>query len=85
MLDELGPRRRDALFGFYGDHLPSLPHAFGHFGFNDWASDYVLVDGAAPRARRVDLPAHLLPRMILDRLRGRGAIEESRAAALGAA
>jgi Sulfatase len=85
LLDELGPRRRDALFGFYGDHLPSLPQAFGHFGFNDWASDYVLVDGAAPRARRVDLPAHLLPRMILDRLRGRGAIEESRAAALGAA
>jgi Sulfatase len=85
LLDELGPYRRDALFGFYGDHLPSLPHAFGHFGFDDWASDYVLVDGAAPRPHRLDLPAHLLPRMILDRLRERGAIERARAAALGAA
>jgi Sulfatase len=80
LLDELGTRRRDALFGFYGDHLPSLPHAFGHFGFDDWASDYVLVDGDAPRARRVDLPAHLLPSMILDRLQRRGAIEQARAA-----
>ena len=48
LLDELGPRRRDTVFGFYGDHLPSLPRAFGHFGFDDWASDYVLVDGAHP-------------------------------------
>jgi len=85
LLDELGPHRRDALLGFYGDHLPSLPHAFGHFGFDDWASDYVVVDGGAPCARRVDLPAHLLPSMILDRLRGRGAIERARAGALGAA
>ena len=85
LLDELGPRRRDALFGFYGDHLPSLPQAFGHFGFDDWASDYVLVDGAAPRPRRLDLPAHLLPWMILDRLRERGAIERPHATALGAA
>lgn len=85
LLDELGPGRRDALFSFYGDHLPSLPHAFGHFGFDDWASDYVLVDGAARRARRLDLPAHLLPRMILERLRERGAIERPQAATLGAA
>jgi Sulfatase len=85
LLDELGPRRRNALFGFYGDHLPSLPHAFGHLAFDDWASDYVLVDGAAPRARRLDLPAHLLPWVILDRLRERGAIERPREAALGAA
>jgi hypothetical protein len=80
LLDELGPRRRDALFSFYGDHLPSLPQAFAHFGFDNRASDYVLVDGAAAGARRVDLPAHRLPSMILDRLRLRGTIERPAAA-----
>jgi Sulfatase len=85
LLDELGPCHRNALFGFYGDHLPSLPHAFDHLGFDERASDYVLVDGDAPSARRIDLPAHLLPSMILDRLRGRGAIMQPRTAALGAA
>jgi Sulfatase len=85
LLDELGPGERDALFAFYGDHLPSLPHAFEHFGFEDRASDYVLVDGAAPRARRLDLPAHLLPWMILDRLRDRGAIGGPPQAVLGTA
>jgi hypothetical protein len=85
LMEALGPRRRAGVLGFYGDHLPSLPHAFGHFRFDDWASDYVLLDGAAQRARRLDLPAHRLPQIILDRLRQRGAIEPRRAAALGAA
>ncbi|MGH7115848.1 MAG: LTA synthase family protein, partial [Stellaceae bacterium] len=85
LLEGLGPRRRDCLLGFYGDHLPSLPHAFRHFGFDEWASDYLLLDGAARRAQRVDLPAHRLPRIILDRLHQRGAIEGRRTPALGAA
>ncbi len=80
-----GIARRDGVFGFYGDHLPSLPQAFGHFGFDEWASDYVLVDGATLRARRLDMPAHRLPRVILDRLRERSAAAGRRAAALGAA
>lgn len=78
--------RRGGLLALYGDHLPSLPHAFDHFGFTDWASDYVLVeDGAASGSRRVDLPAHRLPWVILDRLRERGAIRRQCAVALGAA
>ena len=81
----LGPRRRDGVFGFYGDHLPSLPHAFAHFGFDEWASDYVVLDGAVTHPRRLDLPAHLLPQLLLDRLRRRDAIETRRAEALGAA
>jgi hypothetical protein len=85
LLDELGPQRRDALFAFYGDHLPSLPRAFSHFGFDDRTSDYVLVDGPADGEAagptRLDLPAHRLPLMILDRLRRRGAIERPSAAA----
>jgi Sulfatase len=85
LMEALGPRQRDGVLGFYGDHLPSLPGAFRHFGFDDWASDYVLVDGVAASARRLDLPAHLLPRIILDRLRERNAVEQHRAAALGAA
>ncbi len=81
----LGPRGHDGVLGFYGDHLPSLPHAFAHFGFDEWASDYVLLDGAAPRVQRRDLAADLLPWMILDRLRRRGAVEARRAAVVGAA
>jgi Sulfatase len=85
LLESLGPRRSDCLLGFYGDHVPSLPQAFRHFDFHEWASDYVLLDGAAQRAQRLDLPAYRLPRMILDRLRQRGAIDADRAAVLGAA
>lgn len=85
LLDELGPDRHDALLGFYGDHLPSLPLAFDHMGFGDWASDYVLVDSAVSRPLRLDLPAHRLAWEILDRLEARGAIERSATAALGAA
>ena len=81
----MGPRQRGGVLGFYGDHLPSLPQAFRHFGFDEWASDYVLMDGMATSARRLDLPAHQLPRIILDRLRRRNAVEERRTAAVGAA
>ena len=47
-------RRPGALLGFYGDHLPSLPRAFAHLGFEDWRSDYVIWSAAAdtPRLRR---------------------------------
>jgi len=85
LLEELGPGARDALFGFYGDHQPSLPDTFGYFGFDDWASDYVLVGGAPSQHGRLDLPAHLLPQMILPGLRDRDAIERIRAVALGVA
>jgi hypothetical protein len=81
----VGPRRHDAVLGFYGDHLPSLPLAFDHLGFGDWASDYVLVDGTASRPLRLDLPAHRLPREILDRLEARGAIKRASISALGTA
>lgn len=85
LMDGLGRRRHDGVLGFYGDHLPSLPLAFRHFGFDEWASDYVLWDGRAPHARRFDLPAHLLPRIILDALHARDAIDEPSAQTLGAA
>lgn len=85
LMQALGRHGHDAVLGFYGDHLPSLPHAFRHFGFDEWASDYVVLDAAAQGARRLDLPAHRLPQFLLDRLRQRGAIEPHRTAALGAA
>ena len=85
LLEGLGRRRRDCVFGFYGDPLPSLPHTFEHFGFDEWASDYVVFDGAMPPPRRLDLPAHLLPQLLLDRLRCKDAIEPRLAEALGAA
>ena len=37
LLEDTGARRDNAVFGFYGDHLPSLPDAFDYFGFDDWA------------------------------------------------
>ena len=85
LLDGICSRQRGGVLALYGDHLPSLPHAFDHFGFADWASDYVLVDYAASSPHRVDLPAHRLPWVILDRLRERGAIQRQRTMALGAA
>ncbi len=65
----------DGILGFYGDHLPSLPRAFDHFGFDEMSSDYVLWQSAARPARRLDLPAHRLPRMIIEALRDCGAID----------
>jgi Sulfatase len=85
LAEGLGPRGRDGMLGFYGDHQPSLPEAFSHFSFNEWASDYILVDGLASSARRLDMPAAHLPRVILDRLRERNVVAARRAVALGAA
>jgi len=61
LLDELQKRRSPAVLGFYGDHLPSLPRAYAHFGFDEPHSDYVIwpgKPGTAPQRR--DLPAHRL-------------------------
>jgi Sulfatase len=60
--------RPEAVLGFYGDHLPSLPRAFGHFGFDEWASDYFLWRNASAAPRNLDVPAHRLPALILDTL-----------------
>jgi hypothetical protein len=62
----LRERRNGALLGFYGDHLPSLPRAFAHYGFDEPHSDYAIwpAEGAPPR--RADLPAHDLGRHIVD-------------------
>jgi hypothetical protein len=80
-------RRRDGgLLGFYGDHLPSLPRAFRHFGFAEWSTDYVLWPGGAHAPWRLDLAAHELAGIVLDRLqRGRDASPASAVLAGGAA
>ena len=59
LIGELEQRGRPAVVAFYGDHLPSLPHAFAHFGFTETSSDYVIWNGGATAERR-DLPAHQL-------------------------
>jgi len=76
LMEGLAECRRDGVLAFYGDHLPSLPRAFRHFGFEESCSDYVLWQGPACSARQLDLPAHLLPGMIIEALRERGAIGE---------
>ena len=84
LMDGLACRHCEGVLAFYGDHLPSLPQAFRHFGFDEWDSDYVLWPSAGSPARRFDLPAHRLPRIIIDTLQARGAIEVRNAAALAA-
>jgi hypothetical protein len=65
LIDGLSHRHPDALVGFYGDHLPSLPRVFDRLGFDDWRSDYAIwsADGVA---RRRDLAAHELGRALVD-------------------
>ena len=65
LIDGLEHRRSDAVLGFYGDHLPSLPGAFAALGFDDWRSDYaVWTRGGEPHQRH--LAAHELGRLVAD-------------------
>jgi Sulfatase len=68
-------RHREGVLAFYGDHLPSLPRAFQHFGFDEWGSDYVVWHGSASSPRQLDLPAYRLPGILVDALRETGAID----------
>jgi hypothetical protein len=74
LVEGLERRGRDGIIAFYGDHLPSLPRAFDHFGFAEQASDYLMWPGTGRPARRLDLPVHRLPGLIRDALRLRRAI-----------
>lgn len=75
LLTGLQRRHGEGVLAFYGDHLPSLPNAFRHFGFDEVGSDYVVWRGSATDMRQLDLPAHRLPRVIVDALRATGAID----------
>jgi phosphoglycerol transferase MdoB-like AlkP superfamily enzyme len=75
LLTGLQRRHHEGVLAFYGDHLPSLPHAFRHFGFEEIGSDYVVWRSSATDTRQLDLPAHRLPRVVIDALRAAGAIE----------
>ena len=66
LIDGLQRRRSAALLGFYGDHLPSLPRAFAHLGFDDWRSDYAIWSAKGKMRDRRDLPAHELGRVLVD-------------------
>jgi len=65
LIEGLEQRRADAVLGFYGDHLPSLPHGFPALGYDDWRSDYAVWTRGGLPARR-DLAAHELGRLITD-------------------
>ncbi|HEX3860098.1 MAG TPA: LTA synthase family protein [Stellaceae bacterium] len=64
----LEERKSPAILAFYGDHLPSLPNAFAHFGFTEPHSDYVIwrANQEAGMTRRHDLQAHQLGRAVVD-------------------
>jgi len=68
LMEGLAEREDDPILAFYGDHLPSLPRAFDHFGFAEPHSDYVIWPrGESPPLRR-DLPSHRLGATIVDML-----------------
>jgi phosphoglycerol transferase MdoB-like AlkP superfamily enzyme len=66
LIDGLQQRDGDPLLGFYGDHLPSLPRAFAHLGFDDWRSDYAIWSKSDEILQLGDLPAHELGRAVVD-------------------
>ena len=82
LIGELEQRGRPAVVAFYGDHLPSLPRAFAHFGFTEASSDYVIWNGSATAERR-DLPAHELGQAVMASLAAppSGADQEAQSAA----
>jgi Sulfatase len=82
LLSELQRCRHESVLAFYGDHLPSLPDAFHHFGFEEWASDYVVWRDTGLPARQLDLPAHQLATIIIDALQQKGVIDRRGTAAL---
>jgi hypothetical protein len=82
LLTGLQRRHREGVLSFYGDHLPSLPDAFRHFGFEEAGSDYVVWRAGETATQQLDLPAHRLPRVVIDALRATGAIETQEGPAL---
>jgi hypothetical protein len=82
LLTGLQHRHREGVLSFYGDHLPSLPDAFRHFGFEEAGSDYVVWRAGETATQQLDLPAHRLPRVVIDALRATGAIEAQAGPAL---
>ena len=69
LMDGLARHGSRSVLAFYGDHLPSLSNAFGHFGFDEWSSDYAIWPGAAAAQPR-DLQSHDLARLIVDAVLG---------------
>jgi len=82
LIGELEQRGRPSVVAFYGDHLPSLPRAFAHFGFTETSSDYVIWNGSATAERR-DIPAHELGQAVMASLAAppSGADQEAQSAA----
>jgi hypothetical protein len=66
LIDGLETHGGDALLGFYGDHLPSLPRVFASLGFDDPRSDYSIWSASADIPSLGDLFAHELGRAIVD-------------------
>lgn len=65
-------RPRPTVLVFYGDHLPSLAHAFADLGFVDarpetrQPSDYMLLSNRPLTPRRLDIEAFQLPGLLFD-------------------
>ncbi|MGE0258373.1 MAG: LTA synthase family protein [Alphaproteobacteria bacterium] len=65
LIGELERRGEPAVVAFYGDHLPSLPRAFAHFGFTEDSADYVIWNGRNAAAERRDISAHQLGHAVI--------------------
>ena len=64
LVGELERRDQPAILAFFGDHLPSLPRVFAHFGFAEASTDYVIWNGGGLAERR-DIPAHQLGEFVI--------------------
>ena len=64
LVGELERRRQPAVLAFYGDHLPSLPGAFAHFGFTEASCDYVIWNSGGG-GERCDIAAHKLGQAVI--------------------
>ncbi|MBX3490792.1 LTA synthase family protein [Parvibaculum sp.] len=63
----LNEMNRDAVFCFYGDHLPSLPKAFRALGYDDPRTDYFIWHKRARTDNRtVTVSADALNRLLLE-------------------
>ena len=56
---------RHGLFAAFGDHMPSFPRLYQHLGHSSRATDYVVWRADHAFGERRDIPAHALPRVLL--------------------
>ncbi len=66
LCDALNARPHDAVFGLFGDHVPSLPKVFNSVRYDDPRTDYFVWRKGGGHPCRFDATADALGRLVLD-------------------